>query len=109
MLNDRLLSIVEENDILNPLQAGFRKEEECVAQAGLLLEVLQRRHRRNMDTYVCFLDFEKAYDCVPHKKLFEKLSNYRISGYLLNAIKALYLNPTIKVKIGDHILKIETG
>jgi hypothetical protein len=63
-------------DILVPEQAGFRRLKECVAQATTLVEALQRRKNAGKRTWVCFIDFTKAYDTVPHAGLIAKLRSH---------------------------------
>ncbi|KAL6484891.1 hypothetical protein MHYP_G00069360 [Metynnis hypsauchen] len=40
--------------------------------------------------YMCFVDLEKAYDCVPQDILWEILQEYEVPGLLLQAIQSLY-------------------
>ena len=39
--------------------------------------------------FVCFIDFEKAFDTVDHKLLWDKLNHYGVEGKFLN-IKSMY-------------------
>ncbi len=62
--------------------------------------------------YVCFLDISKAFDRVNHTKLFEKLQNRGIPGYLLRIIVYWYENQNFYVKWGKLIsngIKIRNG
>jgi hypothetical protein len=48
--------------------------------------MLQKR-----DTFACFIDFRKAFDCVDRELLWKKLAAcYNIGGSFLSALKALY-------------------
>ena len=42
------------------------------------------------EVYTCFVDLEKAYDCVTRDKLWTVLLQYDVRGQLLAAIKLLY-------------------
>ena len=99
----RVSDICERHGLLVREQAGFRRREECVAQAACLLETLQRRRNAGMQTLVCFLDFAKAYDRVPHAGLILKLRRAGIGGRLLRAIEALYAAPRAVVRVGDEL------
>lgn len=101
IVNERILTFINSKEILIPEQTGFRKGEECISQAALLTEILKRRSLMKKQTVVCFLDFSKAYDNVPHGGLIQKLSKYGIGGKILQLIKNIYSNPKIKVKLGD--------
>ncbi|OMJ15819.1 RNA-directed DNA polymerase from mobile element jockey [Smittium culicis] len=84
-------------------QAGFRYFEECVAQATTLYEIAKRRKIKNLQTWICFVDYSKAYDRVPHMALIHKLRSIGIGGKLLNVINGMYYDPKIAVRIGDDI------
>ncbi len=102
IINDRLTQFVENKNILSPYQAGFRSGEECMNQVATLLEVVKRREFRGLKTFMCFIDFEKAYDNVSHELLFNKLQKYSIPGYLINTLKDIYRNTNMRIRInGD--------
>ena len=101
IVNYRLTQEIEELDIISVYQAGFRVNEEGIQHVATLLEVVKRREFSNKDTFICFIDFEKAYDNVDHGILFRKLKKIGISKYLVNVVKNLYKETRMKVKIGD--------
>ncbi|OMJ28731.1 LINE-1 reverse transcriptase-like protein, partial [Smittium culicis] len=84
-------------------QAGFRNFEECVAQATSLYEIAKRRKIKNLQTWICFFKYSKAYDRVPHMTLIHKLQSIGIIGKLLNEINGMLYDPKIAVRIGDDI------
>ncbi|OMJ16908.1 Transposon TX1 protein [Smittium culicis] len=84
-------------------QAGFRNFEECVAQAITLYEIAKRRKIKNLQTWICFVDYSKAYDRVPHMALIHKLRSIGIGGKLLNVINGMYYDSKIAVRIGHGI------
>jgi hypothetical protein len=100
IVNDRLTQFIEERNIFSPYQAGFRAGEECMNQVATLLEVVKRREFRGLKTYLCFIDFEKAYDNVSHELLFNKLEKYSVPGYLINTLKDIYGNTEMRIRIG---------
>ena len=50
---------------------------------------------------IVYLDFRKAFDTVPHKRLLTKLKSYGICGNLLCWIQDFLSGHTQKVKIND--------
>ena len=52
---------------------------------------------------VVFLDFAKAFDKVPHRRLISKLLNYGISGKLLTWIESFLSNRRQRVVLGDTV------
>ncbi|PVU96481.1 hypothetical protein BB561_001155 [Smittium simulii] len=61
--------------------------------------------QRGLETWICFIDYAKAYDKVPQAGLIEKIKSMRIGGKLLNFIKSLYKNPqmTVRKMINYHL------
>ena len=49
--------------------------------------------------YACFIDFQKAYDTVPHQALLHKLRAYGITGRVYHFIETLYSHSTMQVRI----------
>ena len=105
IIASRVYSIAMEMKMISKEQAGFQKQEEAIGQAAALLEILQRRRNMEMTTAVCFMDFKKAYDLVPHKVLLNKLESLGINGKLLKFISSLYTGNTMAVKIGNRLSK----
>jgi len=59
-----------------------------------------RAHRQPL--YMCFVDFEKAFDKVKHKKLWQTMVDMGFAGHLVALIRSLYENQRSNVKIqGD--------
>jgi exonuclease III len=95
----RVAKAIDERQVLVRAQAGFRSREECVAQVTALLEIIQRRQSVDKDTYVCFIDFKKAFDLVPHEALLLKLERLGVMGKCLGFIKSTYANSFVSVRI----------
>ena len=55
------------------------------------------------DVYVCFIDFRKAYDTVPHGALFYKLRRYGVTGKTYAFLHRLYEASTLRIRIGDSL------
>jgi hypothetical protein len=84
-------------------QAGFLAREECMGQVCALLEVLQRRQRQRRATYICYVDFKKAFDMVAHGALFLRLHHEGVRGQTLTFVKALYANCLLRVRVGEKL------
>ncbi|OMJ09339.1 Transposon TX1 protein [Smittium culicis] len=99
----KLLAKIVATKLIAKEQVSFRNFEECVAQATTLYEIARRRKIKNLQTWICFVDYSKAYDRVLHMALIHKLRSIGIGGKLLNVIKGMYYDPKIAVRIGDYI------
>ena len=70
-------------NLLSNQQYGFRPGYSCTSQLILLFHTWAKNLDERFSTDVIFLDFEKAFDSVPHDRLLLKLNQYGISGELL--------------------------
>ena len=73
---------------LNPLQHGFRPNHSCQTQLVDFIDEIQRSMNSQQQTDLLFIDFSKAFDTVPHKRLLNKLKFYGIRGPLLQWISS---------------------
>ena len=78
----QLLDHLERHNILTTLNHGFRSGYSCETQLAVTLHDLVTSFDKGKQTDVIILDFSKAFDTVPHKKLLHKLQEYGISGPL---------------------------
>ena len=90
ILNQRLSSWLEENNILSDLQNGFRPQRSCQDHMLSLYNIVLNRRLSGNDTFCCFVDFRKAFDSVSRGRLWDKLSQYGINGPFLSSIQSLY-------------------
>ena len=81
------MKFLNDNSLISKHQHGFRNKKSC---ATTLLEAMDATklfsEKNALD--ILLIDFEKAFDKVPHKRLLLKLSKYRIFGNLLKWFKA---------------------
>ncbi|OMJ11437.1 LINE-1 reverse transcriptase-like protein [Smittium culicis] len=101
----KLSKIDSKYQILVKEQFGFRSFEECVDQETTLYEIVHRQKIQNMKTWLCYIDYSKAYDWVPHMALLYKLRSVGIEGKLLNMIKGMYYAPKIAVRVVNRVSK----
>ena len=57
---------------------------------------------KNID--VLYLDFQKAFDKVPHKRLMYKLEAYGVTGAILNWIESFLTNRRQEYVVEDQFL-----
>jgi hypothetical protein len=56
-----------------------------------------------MPTLLAFVDFRKAFDCVPHSALLAKAEAKGVRGAALNFLKVVYEEPTFRVRVGEAL------
>ncbi|KAK3095084.1 hypothetical protein FSP39_010107 [Pinctada imbricata] len=75
-----ILKHLEQLHILSSLQHGFRSGHSCESQLIVTMHDVLQTYDHRIQTDMVILDFSKAFDTVPHRKLLYKLDNYGISG-----------------------------
>ena len=76
LVNNVLLDHFENNNLFHPSQHGFRRSKSCETQLVKLITNLSRNVDENRQTDLIFIDFERAFDKVPHTILLSKLYSY---------------------------------
>lgn len=75
------------NKLLRASQHGFLPKKSCLSNLLEFLETITKVMDEGDPVDVLYLDFSKAFDKVPHKRLVQKLGSMNIKGNILNWIK----------------------
>ena len=84
-------------------QYGFRKERGTRDGIAALRVLCERSLEVNKTVYICFVDYEKAFDRVNWVKMIDILSTIGVDWRDRRLIKNLYMNQTARVRIGDSL------
>ena len=98
ILNERLVQYSEAAQLRVDTQAGFRPGLSTTHR----LFMLQHFIDAHKPLYVCFLDLKGAYDQVNRVLLWEALRRLGVSGHMLGALKSMYADCSVAVKIGGR-------
>ena len=91
ILNNRLYSWLEKNNLMHEEQAGFRKNYSTIDHVFTLHAIIQKSlSKPGHKLYVAFVDMRKAFDSVRHDLLFMKMNELGIDGRFLLAIMNMY-------------------
>ena len=78
-------------------QAGFRKERSCTDQIATLRVIVEQTLEWQTPLYICFVDFEKAFDSVDRQSIWRILKHYGVPEKIVNIIGLLYEELTCQV------------
>ena len=87
IIRDALVSHLEENRLMTESQHGFRKGSSCLSNLLVFLDKATRWIDEGDAVDTIYLDFAKAFDKVPHRRLISKLECHGVSGSVLRWIK----------------------
>ena len=90
IMNNRLNTWVDEQNILTDVQYGFRKNRSTIDCIFILQGLIDIVLAKGMKLYVCFIDYKKAYDLIDRSCLFHKLIKEGLSSKVVNIYKNLY-------------------
>ena len=100
LIRDEIVKQMEVNNLFSAAQHGFVTGKSCSTQFILeLMEELTEALDSNEDVNIIYLDFAKAFDKVPHKRLLKKLWGYGIRGKVHSWIKEFLTDRSQKVVI----------
>ena len=101
ILCKRLNKFTQERNILREEQAGFRSGYSTVDNCFILDSLVNKyvRNKRKAKLYCAFLDYAKAFDCVPRAALYYKLVRYGISAKFLRVLISMYRQASFAVRL----------
>ena len=93
-------------------QFGFVKNSGTINAIFALNRLIENALEIGKDIYLCFIDYEKAFDKIRHVELMRILKNIGIDGKDLRLIETLYRKQRVAVRIEDKLTewtKIKKG
>ena len=88
------------NHELPDVQAGFRKGRGTRDQIANIHWIIEKARVFQKNTYFCFIDYAKAFDCVYHNKLGKILKEMGIPHHLTCLLRNLYAGQEATVRTG---------
>ena len=99
VMNVRLSNFSRETGKETMYQIAYNKDSRTSDHIFVLKTLIDKYVRNGKSRlYCCFVDFQKAFDCLNHKKLFSKLSKYGVNGNFYTLIKDMYKKSKVCIK-----------
>ena len=86
------------NRELPDVHAGFRKGRGTRDQIANIHCIIKKSRKFQKNTYLCFIEYAKAFDCVDHNKLWKILQETGIPEHLTCLLKNLYAGQEATVR-----------
>ena len=101
VLDGRLKRKVDEH--VDEEQYGFRKGKGTRNAIFVLRTIIERSIEKQLALYICFVDFEKAFDTVKHDCLIEVMKKYGIDQADIRMMAELYWKQRAVVRVGEEV------
>ena len=108
----QLMDHFDQHSILSDSQHGFRAHRSCETQLISLTQELHQNLEAKTQVDMIILDFSKAFDKVPHRRLMKKLWNYGVRGLKHAWIEAFLMNRQQRVVVDGECsdwVKVDSG
>ena len=102
VLRNRMIRYMEEHDLFNPGQHGFRLGRSCLSQLVAHYDNILRLLENGQNVDVVYLDFAKAFDKVDFLITMRKLQSLGITGKLGKWIYAFLTDRKQAVIVNGH-------
>ncbi|CAM5114322.1 unnamed protein product [Eretmochelys imbricata] len=87
IVKNKIVRPTEEHKLLHKSQHGFCKGRSCLTNVLEFFEGVNKHVDKGDPVDIVYLDFQKAFDKVPHQRLLCKLSSHVIRGKILSWIE----------------------
>lgn len=97
LVNNRLNSWTNHNNVMSELQAGFRKGYSTIDNIFNLSNMVHLKLAKKEKLFCFFVDFSSAFDTIDRQALIYKLSCIGISTKIINLLSSYYVGTTAGV------------
>ena len=92
------------NQELSDVQAEFSKGRGTRDQNDNIQWITEKAQESQENTYFCFIDYVKAFDCADHNKLWKILKKMGIPDHLTCLLRNLYVGQEAPVRTGHETI-----
>ena len=87
LIHKQLSTHLETQGLLTEIQHGFRKERSTVHSVAQVTNFISKKMDSKIPTLAAFIDFRKAFDCVQHTVLLDKLKQLNVKYELQDWVR----------------------
>ena len=87
IIRDHMMDFLKKHKLINPSQHGFLKARSCLTNLLCFFEEITKWVDEWSPVDVIYLDFQKAFDKVPHQRLILKLKSHGMGNSIINWIE----------------------
>jgi hypothetical protein len=112
IVTSHIMSHADRNNILYPLQHGFRSKRSCKTQLLEFVDDVSSNMSSGKQTDVLVMDFSKTFDKVSHSLLIHKINHYGIRGKTNSWIQNFLSDRTQAVVVDgetSNFISVESG
>ena len=112
IVKDRIVSFLDRHKLIMDTQHGFRNNRSCLTNLLEFYNHVFSNYDERIPSDVIYLDFKKAFDTVPHKRLLIKLKAHGMGDELCSWIENWLTNRKQRVVINGEAsdwLKVTSG
>ena len=88
IIRDQIVNFLEDNNLIKDSQHGFMSGRSCLTNLLDFMEEVTRELDNGNCVDVVYLDFSKAFDKVPHRRLLSMLKAHGITGKVLKWVSS---------------------
>jgi hypothetical protein len=99
IVKDRLMSHLLENKLIGESQHGFMPGKSCASNLVEFMDFVKEAVNKGNAVDIFYLDFSKAFDKVPHKRLVEKMKAKGVEAGVVRWIESWLSDRTQRVCI----------
>ena len=106
LVRDAVLNHIKINKLLFTEQHGFKSGRSCKTNRLVTLEDITKKLNEGLVVDVIYLDYSKAFDTAPHRRLISEIRAYVINETVINWIQHFLTNRRQQVGIRGELSKL---
>ena len=103
LIVEDIINHIKTNKMNCQEQHGFTANKSTVTNLLEALNVITEAQMHGLPVDLLFLDYQKAFDTVPHQRLIRQIESFGIEGLALKWIKDFLSNRRQRVRVNDSI------